>query len=219
MWARVFNDALPHMRKAAPPGSRVLELGFGDGLLSCYLCKELGWRIEGVEVCAQSCTAATKNAARHGLTEQASFQRLEPEDILRLQDQYDVVFIKTVLYNSPDLGEYARWLDWIVAVLRPGGALINFDTGKANALTQLYRRARGRSYRDLSLFNRRVEALFQQRFRLVRRKYYGGVSQFFAGVPPLYRAVARLEEKSERHADNCFIVSLIGRKPSPGDAG
>jgi hypothetical protein len=127
---------------------------------------------------------------------------------------YDAVFIKTVLYLSKTLEEYGRWLDWISSVLRPGGVLVNFETGRANALTQFYRTLRRRRYTRLCLYTSRVEALYDTRFDILKRCYYGGLSQFAAPAPSFYRLAARLEEAlSPRQADNCFMVSIIARRP------
>jgi hypothetical protein len=128
--------------------------------------------------------------------------------------QYDAVFIKTVLYNSTSLGEYERWLDWILSVLRPGGVFINFETGRGNALTRYYRRMRRRSYTDSLLYTSQVEALYDARFEIIDRRYYGGWSQFLAPVPLFYHLAVRLEGSLRpRQADNSFIVSLIARRP------
>jgi hypothetical protein len=78
----------------------------------------------------------------------------------------------------------------------------------------LYRTLRRRSYTRLCLYTSRVEALYNTRFDIIERRYYGGLSQFAAPAPPLYRLAARLEEAlSPRQADNCFMVSIIARRP------
>lgn len=214
MWERVFNDALPAMKALVPAGSHVLEIGYGNGLLSCYLCNELGWTITGLDICSHSHAVATENACRFGLSDVASFQCCSPEQTRQHSGQYDAVFIKTVLYSSPDLEEYGRWLDWILSVLKPGGVLINFESARANRLVQLYRRLRRRSYTSLCLYTPEVEALYDARFEIVDRRYYGGLSQFTAPISCLYAMVARLEEAlKKRDAGNCFAVSIIGKRP------
>ncbi|GEM_PF-1712029 len=214
MWERVLREALPEIRKQVPAGSKVLEVGYGDGLLSCYLCKELGWKIVGLEVSKKSHSTALEHAQRFGLAKQIDFYCCAPEDICNYQGNYDAVFIKTVLYNSSTLYEYAKWLDWIASILRPGGVFINFETGRANGLTQIYRRLRQRSYTTLCLYTGEVETLYDERFEIIERRYYGGLSQFFALFPPLYFLISRIEEViQKRHANNSFIVSIIARRP------
>lgn len=215
IWERVVREALPTVRALLPPKSRVLEVGYGDGLLSCYLCRELGWRLLGWEIDPQAHRLAQEHARQYGLAERLDFRCGEPEEILAQRGQYDGVFLKTVLYNCPNLEEYARWLDWILTMIKPGGIFVNLKSGRANALTQWYRRLRGRSYTDRCLYTRRVEALYDARFEIVERRYYGGLSQFLAPMPTLYRLAASLEETLRpRHADNAFIISVIARRPA-----
>lgn len=214
MWKRVLVEAWPKMRELLPPESRILEVGYGDGLLTCYMSQELGWRVVGLEVDPEAQRRAQGHAKQYSLTDRLEFHCVEPEEVFQNRGDYDGVFIKTVLYNSPNLVEYARWLDWILSVLRPGGVFVNFATGRAGALTQWYRRLRRREYRDLCLYTGQVEALYDARFEMIERRYYGGWSQFLAPVPRLYGLAARIEEGlAPRQADNSFIVSIIARRP------
>lgn len=214
MWERALRQAGPTMAELVPPESRVLEVGYGDGLLTCYLSQELGWRLVGLEVDNKAQQVAEQHARQYGLTERLEFRCGEPEELFQHRGQYDAVFIKTVLYLSETLEEYGLWLDWILSVLRPGGIFINFATGRANGLTQFYRRLRRRSYTDLCLYTSQVEALYDARFEIIERRYYGGWSQFLAPVPALYFIASRLEETLRpRQADNSFIISIIARRP------
>lgn len=214
MWERAIREALPAMRELVPPGSRVLEVGYGDGLLTCFLCQELGWRVVGLEVDQKAQQLAEQHARQCSLSDRLEFRCSDPAKVFQHHGVYDAIFIKTVLYNSSNLEEYARWLDWILSVLPPGGVFINFATGRANALTQWYRRLRQREYTDLCLYTSQVEALYDARFEIIERCYYGGLSQFLAPVPALYSLAARIEEtRRSRYADNSFIVSVIARRP------
>jgi len=214
MWERALQDVLPGLRKLVPKGSRVLEIGYGDGLLSCCLCLDLGWNIVGLEVSREACAKAVEHAKRFEVDDCVEFHCCDPEKTRKHQGQYDAVFIKTVLYSSQTLSEYADWLDWIFSVLRPGGVLINFETGRANRLTQCYRRMRRRSYTSLCLYTGKAEALYDERFEIIDRRYYGGWSQFMAPCPPLYSLASRIEEAIRPcDADNSFIVSIIARRP------
>lgn len=178
MWECVLLDVLGIIREVLPPGSQVLEVGYGDGLLSCYLAHQLGWNLIGLDASNQAQRLALQHAEQFSLAERIEFRTCAPEETRLHHGQYDAVFIKTVLYNSPNLKEYGRWLDWILSVLKPGGVFINFETGRANVLTQCYRRLRRRSYTDLCLYTRYVEALYDARFEIIDRRYYGGWSQF-----------------------------------------
>jgi ubiquinone/menaquinone biosynthesis C-methylase UbiE len=217
MWERAVRDVLPLMKEHAPAGNRVLEIGYGDGLLTFYLCRELGWKVVGLDIDPNAKRHAAEHARQFGLSDRIEFRCCAPEDTQKHEGQYDAVFIKTVLYNSPDVTEYEQWLNWILSVLKPGGVLINFETGKANGFTQWYRRIRGRSYVDLTLYTGEVERLYDSRFEILYRRYYGGWSQFFAPVGPLYKLAYRIEEAIKpRDANNCFVVAMIGKKPKVG---
>lgn len=214
MWKYVLQDSWDIIRELVPSGSEVLEVGYGDGLLSCYLCHQLGWSLIGLETNSGAHHMALLNAERFGLSNRVKFRLCAPGETMRHCAQYDAVFIKTVLYNSQNLEEYSRWLDWILSVLKPGGVLINFENGRANALTQRYRRLRRRSYSNLCMYTRQVEALYDARFEIIDRRYYGGWSQFLAPVAPLYLIASHIEEMlQQRHADNSFIASIIARRP------
>ena len=213
MWERTILDALHSIGELVPSGSRVLEIGYGDGLLTCYLCRELGWRITGLEVSRASHRKAVNQARECGLSECIEFQHCRPDETRKYHGQYDAVFIKTVLYSSSSVEEYMQWLDWILTMLRPGGVLIDFETGRANSLTQWYRVLRGRKYVDSCLYTSSIEKLYDDRFSIVYRRYYGGWSQFLSPIPWLYFIASRAEERmEERHADNSFIVAIIAQK-------
>ncbi len=213
MWERIIHETLPGMRRLVPPGSHVLEVGYGDGLLSCFLVDELGWNITGLDICKASYEKAVKHASECNLAGNVCFLCCTPEETRQHSGVYDAVFIKTVLYNAPNLEEYERWLEWILSILKPGGILVNFDTGKSNRFVQLYRRIRKREYTSLLLYTPEVEALFDARFEILERRYYGGWSQFLAPVPRVYKAAAWIEETvRKRDAGNCFAVGMIGRK-------
>jgi protein-L-isoaspartate O-methyltransferase len=214
MWERVIQDALPLLRELVPAGSRVLEVGYGDGLLTCYLCRELDWRMVGLDVDGKARLVAEGHAKRFGLDDRVEFRCCDHEEIFRHRGRYKAIFIKTVLLYSPGLPEYGRWLDWLLSKLRPGGILVNFETGRANGLTQLYRRLRRRDYTDLCMYTSQVEAIYDSRFEIIQRRYYGGWSQFLAPLPALQVIFSKLEDLAwwPRGADNSFIVSIIARR-------
>lgn len=213
MWKRAFCEMLPGIRGAIPPGSNVLEVGYGDGVLSCFLAKELKWKVTGLDISKELQLKASSYALATGVTDRVDFQYCPPEKTREHSGQYDAVFIKTVLYGSKDQEEYCAWLDWILSVLKPSGVFANFETGRANNLTQIYRRLRKRPYTDLSLYTRRIEELYDSRFEILERRYYGGVSQFFSPSGSLYGVASKVEEFIRPgNADNCFIVGMLARK-------
>lgn len=213
LWEEVVRDSLPHLRAAVPPASRVLEVGYGDGLLSCFLVSELGWQITGLDVRPQARDAARAAASSFGMEERVDFRLCAPEDTRNHSGLWDAVFAKTVLYASRSLNEYAEWLEWVRTVLRPGGVLVNYETGRANGLMQLYRKLRHREYTDLCLYTSATERLYDERFEIVWRRHYGGLSQLAAPLPGVFELTQLLERSvAQRTADNCFIVAMVARK-------
>ncbi len=218
MWERIVRDSLPAVRRCVPPGSRVLEVGYGDGLLSCWLAAELGWRIVGFDVSPVAGAAARRNAVRFGLADRLDLRVCHPEDTRRHSGQYDAVFAKTVLYSSSSIAEYREWLVWIASVLRPGGILVNYETGRASALVQAYRRLRRREYTGLCLYTGEIERLYDMQFAIVFRRHYGGLSQFLSPARYVYEIAAGAEERiTPRTADNCFAVSLVAQADTSTD--
>lgn len=214
MWERIVRESLPAVHAAVPPGSKVLEVGYGDGLLSCWLAEQLGWRIVGLDANPAAAAAASDAARRHGLEGCVDFRACRPDETRSHEGSYDAVFVKTVLYSSESLADYEAWLDWILSVLRPGGILVNYETGRANRVVQTYRRLRGRVYTDLCLYTAQVERLYDRHFEILFRKHYGGLSQFLSPAPGLYAMAAAMEERlTRRTADNCFAVSVVARRP------
>lgn len=217
MWKQIMTDALPEIKRLVPEGSHVLEVGYGDGLLSCYLAKELGWSIVGIDISPEAYKKAVENAARLNLEDRVKFLCCKPEETQKHQGEYDAVFIKTVLYHSKILEEYAQWLDWIHSLLKPKGVLINFETGKGNKIVQLYRKLRNREYSDWLLYTKSIEKLYDNKFDILYRKYYGGISQFFAPISFLYKIINKIEFfVVNRNAENCFAVAIIGQKRNGG---
>ncbi len=214
MWGRIVRETIPAMHRLLPPGSSVLEVGYGDGLLSCWLAKELGWRLTGLDISQKSHQEAMRHARRLGLESRVAFELVTPELTWQHSGVYDGVYIKTVLYDSQSVEEYAQRLDWVASVMKPGGVLVNFETGRANRFTQLYRRLRKREYSDRCLYTGEVENLYESRFRIVERRYYSGWSQFFAPIPVMFElAVAAESAIARRSSNNCFAVAIVAHSP------
>jgi ubiquinone/menaquinone biosynthesis C-methylase UbiE len=213
LWEKVVRESLPHLTAAVPPSSRVLEIGYGDGLLSCFLASELGWQITGLDIRPESRDAARAAASAYGMEERLDFRLCTPEETRSHTGPWDAVFAKTVLYTSRSLDEYAEWLAWVRSVLRPGGVFVDYETGRANGVMQLYRKLRRREYTDLCLYTVATERLYDERFEILWRRHYGGLSQLVAPLPGVFE-IAELLERSvaRRTADNCFVVAMVARK-------
>jgi len=216
MWEEIICDALPTIRSLLPEGAKVLEVGYGDGVLSCFLARELGWEINGIDPDKNAYQRASELASLLGISDKVKFLCMRSQDFLdkeNINNKFDGVFIKTVLYNSKNLYEYEEWLHKIYNALKPHGTLVNFETGRSNRIVQTYRLFRGREYASWCLYNSAIERLYDKMFYIVYRRYYGGISQFFSGLPFVYKLLRRVESRvRSRNADNCFAVTIIGRK-------
>lgn len=213
MWRKILRSSLDSARSFLPPGSRLLEVGYGDGLLTCYLAREYGWSIVGLDCEPQAFEQAKANAARYGLNSHLDLRLIKPGDTWKFSGQYDAVFVKTVLYTATSLEQYGEWLDWVVSVLKFNGLLINYENGKTNRLTYWYRKLRGRAYADLCMFDKQIEELYRRRFKEISIQFYGALSQFVAPVPVLYETIALIEESLlERTADNSYVASILAHK-------
>lgn len=216
MWEDIICDALPTMRSLLPEGAKVLEVGYGDGVLSCFAARELGWKICGVDPDKGAYQKASQLAALLNMGDSVKFLRMRSQDYLdmsNINNHFDGVFIKTVLYNSKNICEYKEWLHKIYGALKPGGIFVNFETGKSNRIVQMYRLFRGREYAGWCLYTSAIERLYDEIFDITYRKYYGGISQFFFNLPFVYRLLRNAESRVRtRNADNCFAVAIIGRK-------
>ena len=213
MWKRVIKNTLEYSASMIPRGGKVVDVGYGDGLLTCYLAKTFGWRITGLDILPEAHRQASRYAREFGVDHLIDFRLVEPDDTWRHKSTYDAVFIKTVLYNAASLNQYAQWLDWVDSVLGPNGIFINFENGKANFLTYMYRKLRRRYYTDLCMYDENVQKLYEERFDVIYRSHHGSISQFLAPLKPAYDFVAAIEDRFfRRTAGNSYITSLVAKK-------
>lgn len=213
MWSRILSKTLPRTQALIPPGSRVLEVGYGDGLLTCWLAANFGWSIVGLDCSPKALEQARANIIRYALDRTIDLRLLKPEETWKFPGEFDAVFIKTVLYNAATPQQYGAWLDWVISVLKPRGVFINFENGKANRITYWYRKLRGRYYADLCMFDTSIEGLYRSRFPEATFRYYGALSQFISPIPLLFPALAYIEEHIlHRTADNSYVASILARK-------
>jgi lipopolysaccharide/colanic/teichoic acid biosynthesis glycosyltransferase/ubiquinone/menaquinone biosynthesis C-methylase UbiE len=215
LWRTALSGVLDVAGPMLPPGSHIIEIGYGSGRLACSLARHLGWRIAGFDISAGAGESARLNAERFGVSDLVEFHVQDP--FVRPPDigRYDGAFIKTVLYNARDSSEYAYWLDWIADSLKPGGIFVILESGRAGALMRLYRWFRKRGYRNAMLYSSSAEVLYGKRFEFLYSAYYGGWSQLVSLSTPLYRLCAAAEKffvETQRRQRLC-------RGPGPQEEG
>src|SRR5438132_1387134 len=79
LWRRIVLDSLPVVRSLVPPGSEVLEIGFGDGILTCWLAQELEWRILALEADPRASQAARWTASTFRLRRIPDFRTFQSD--------------------------------------------------------------------------------------------------------------------------------------------
>lgn len=215
LWCPLVEQTLDVASSDLPPSSQVLEIGYGNGMLACYAAKKYGWQITGYDISKAAFEEAKANAKVLAHEALPTFKLITPTEIFSIQGKWDAVLIKTVLYDSKDLSEYQRWIDWIKSVLKPSGTLINFENGKGSLSVNFYRRIRRRIYRDRCLFNQHIEKIYRQHFDVKKMTYHGGgFSWMFANHPLLYHGIENIENLiGHRHANNSFVVSVLAKNP------
>lgn len=210
IWTPLVDRILHRASRHLSSGSRVLEIGYGNGLLSSYMAQTYNWSITGYEVSSKLCEQAKESAKRLPPENRPDFRVCDRTETRKLCGSYDALVIKTVIYASSSVKEYGQWLDWSKSVLKPGGIFINFESGLGTRSVRLYRKLRKREYVSSCMYNSAVERLYRQKFDNVQIEYHGGEFWFAGSSKRLYSIASRLDRKLFRlNADSCFVASIF----------
>jgi cyclopropane fatty-acyl-phospholipid synthase-like methyltransferase len=216
VWGPAVSRALTEAGKVLPPDSRVLEIGFNTGLMSCYMAAEFGWLITGYDLQERKRARAACHAKKLGLEDRVEFRVCQPSETIALQGPYDAVFVKSVLYHIADPDVYREWLDWMYRVLRPGGLVIAVENGAGSWLDRFFRRRVSRArWSECLLFDEWSATQFRQTFDEVRIWCFGRHSHFFTEIPFLFRAVDAVERRwLPATLNHCFVAAVLASKRS-----
>ncbi len=99
---QVFVDAVP-------AGSRVLDAGCGEGILSVLLAKK-GCTVTGVDISEPNIVASKAYAQSQGVADKTTFQVADLEHLPFADHSFDYVVSSHVLEHVPDFGQGAREL-------------------------------------------------------------------------------------------------------------
>jgi ubiquinone/menaquinone biosynthesis C-methylase UbiE len=102
-------------------GSRVLDAGSGEGVVSTYLARRYGYRMVGIDLLMRNAPLARANALRGGVRPLVDCMPASYLDIPLASGSVDAAFTMETLVHSPDA---AATLAEIHRVLRPGGRLV-----------------------------------------------------------------------------------------------
>lgn len=120
-------DALFHF--LVPPPARLIEFGCGTGWLSLFLAQR-GYVVTGVDISPEAIAAANAERDQRGLTT-ATFRTSDYEDATPATD-CDYVLFFDALHHAEDEALAVRRA---YEALRPGGAMIAFETREGHAAT------------------------------------------------------------------------------------
>jgi ubiquinone/menaquinone biosynthesis C-methylase UbiE len=114
-------------------GRKVLDIGSGLGAIDVLLVAQYGAAsVLGVDVEAHLIDEARERASRAGVSEQVSFQLIEPGPLPFADNSYDVIFTKDAIVHIPD--KAAFYLE-VRRVLKPEGLFIGSDWLRGDAQT------------------------------------------------------------------------------------
>jgi SAM-dependent methyltransferase len=99
--------------------SRVLDVGCGSGNTACFIAKDYGSHIYGIDISEVMIAKARERAQRHGLIGRLEFRTADVFDLPFEDNCFDVVIFESVLTPIP--GDKKQALEEIVRVTRPGG--------------------------------------------------------------------------------------------------
>ena len=215
LWAPATRAALEMAADRLVPGASCLEVGYGTGMMACYLAGRHGLVVTGYDVNPEARMKATENARRYGVEGRTDFRLCQRDETLSIAGEWDVVFMKSVLFHIREPATYEKWLRWVRSVLAPGGVFIAVENGRGANLVRLFRlHVARRNWARLCLFDSDRLADFCRTFDRVDAKYFGHVvSPFLSGSPSIC-TVARLVEDWlwPPSADNCFVAAVVARR-------
>jgi len=101
-------------------GSTVLDVGCGVGVTPCFLAKEYGCRVVGIDHIEAMIEKSKRKARREGVIEQVEFKVANAQDLPFNKDTFDVVMTESVVALLEDK---QRVVNEFVRVTKPGGYL------------------------------------------------------------------------------------------------
>lgn len=121
-WDQVWADELiSHFPDGGDRPLRVLDIGTGPGFYAIILARR-GYEVTAVDYSEGMLREARRNAG--ALAGKIRFARMDAQKLAFADGSFDAIVTRNLTWNLPDpAGAYREWM----RVLRPGGALVNFD--------------------------------------------------------------------------------------------
>jgi len=118
---------LKEMLTRVPDGSRVLDIGSGNGETLCLLAEKKGCTGVGVDFAEKLVAYANEQASKRGLISSVEFQQ---GNILELSDglgEFDVVISERCMINLANNGEQKYAFGSLRSHIKPGGMFLMFE--------------------------------------------------------------------------------------------
>ena len=121
-WDQVWADELiSYFPDGGDRPLRVLDIGTGPGFYAIILARR-GYDVTAVDYSEGMLREAKRNAG--DLADSIRFARMDAQHLRFADGSFDAIVTRNLTWNLPDpAGAYREWM----RVLRPGGALVNFD--------------------------------------------------------------------------------------------
>jgi len=100
------------------PDTAVLDVGCGVGATACYLTKQVGCSVVGVDVSGAMIAQAEKRARREGVEGRVEFRQADAQDLPFESGRFDVVLCESVVVFTE---AKQRALSECARVAKPGG--------------------------------------------------------------------------------------------------
>jgi len=99
-------------------GAYVLDVGCGAGVTSCFLARQYGCRVMGVDIRARMVERSEERARREGVADRVEFRVADAQDLPFEDGTFDAVITESVTAFPEDK---QRAVNEYVRVIRPGG--------------------------------------------------------------------------------------------------
>lgn len=161
IWSKVIGDTFTHFGWQNLQGKKILEIGYRDGRMAVMFARH-GAQYLGYEIENGSSTLAKETAAKMGVLASTQFQ---VGDFFELDETFDYVFVKSVLYHIREEEMYRKWLKKINTLLAPGGKFIALENAIGLGSNHWIRKnLLKRKYINSLLYSPHVEQMFLDTF-------------------------------------------------------
>ena len=134
IWGPVVMDALNAIEIASSKDKKMLEIGFGGGSFAVYLAS-YGINVHAIEHTDKRLDEAIQYSKDCGVEDRCEFQ---VRDFFDLDEQYDLVVLKSVLYSISDVKTYEAWIKQLSQLIKPTCELLVIENGSGNKLVKFY---------------------------------------------------------------------------------